>query len=85
MSAGLVIREHPGPLPTVEGCASGIVARDGASLTAQCSVCHRTATGARAVDVIVVGRWKFSPDDGVNGWTEYRRCPDCRAAGRHPA
>lgn len=85
MSAGLVVREHPGPLPTVPGGAPGIVAVNGRETTAQCAVCYRTATGESPAAVVMLGRWKFEPDVGDIGWTEYRRCPDCVEARRHPA
>lgn len=85
MSGGLVVRDNPAPLPTLEGYSTGIVAKgDDRSITGQCAVCLRTAEAHTPRDLVILGRWRFDPDPGGNGWVEYRRCPDCREARRHP-
>ncbi|WP_140398420.1 hypothetical protein [Brachybacterium massiliense] len=83
--AGLTITTHTEALPTAPSWATGIVHADRSGrTTAQCSVCLRTATGT-AFAVVLVGHWDFSPDPDESGHTAYRRCPECRAAHRHPA
>lgn len=92
----LTIVEHDRRYPTQAGLVEGIVhidehapgARnhDPVRTTVQCAVCLRTATGKGAWWVIVVSRWNHgrSDDEMTRQPTPYKRCPDCRAAGRHP-
>lgn len=83
--AEMTVLSHTRAYPTAHTWAPGIVhAEPGGVMTAQCSVCFRTATGT-AFGVVLLGHWDFSPDPGETGHVKYRRCPDCRAASRHPA
>lgn len=87
---GLTITAHPVALPTAHTWAPGIVhvetGDDGrvTRMTAQCSVCLRTAMGRSATAVVLLGRWDFAPDPEELGHVKYRRCPDCQAAREHP-
>lgn len=79
-----LIESHPGPLPTAPGMNAGIIARgEGphARGTVQCAVCWRTWT-----DVLVLALDAVCYQADVKGEDRppYRRCPDCRAAHRHP-
>lgn len=82
--SGPLIMSHPGPLPTMPGMNAGIVACDEgpfASGTVQCAVCWRTFTDllVLALDAVC-----YRPDAEGEDRPPYRRCPDCRAAHRHP-
>lgn len=88
----VTIRSHTQAYPTAPGCVSGIVehvARGGRT-TVQCAVCLRTATGHRVADPIIHAGWNHTSDDydtlrgPLSQPTPYKRCPDCRAARRHP-
>ena len=88
----VTVVSHTRVYPTVPGCVTGVVhvgetdpRTRQAPHTVQCSVCLRTATGASAAAPIIHAGWNFTPDEGERGATDYRRCPDCRAARRHPA
>lgn len=84
--------DYPGRvLPTLEGCVSGIIARDvdpekphRKLLTVQCSTCHATYTDHQifAVQAINFAR---TPQGGYTFGTEpFRRCSTCREKGREP-
>ena len=86
--------DYDGPLPTLPGCTDGIIEQFpcGGRLmaTVQCSACYRTVTDLLIVAVSEVnfGRGYEIPGSGGR-WSEpgtlpYRRCRDCRTAGRHP-
>ena len=88
----VTVVSHLRAYPDAPGCVSGVVhvgetdpRTRQAPHTVQCSVCLRTATGASAAAPIIHAGWNFTPDEGERGATDYRRCPDCRAARRHPA
>ena len=88
----VTVVSHMRAYPDAPGRVSGVVHVGEANPrtrqaphTVQCSVCLRTATGASAAAPIIHAAWNFTPDDGERGATDYRRCPDCRAARRHPA
>ena len=88
----VTVMSHMRAYPDAPGRVSGVVHVGEANPrtrqaphTVQCSVCLRTATGASAAAPIIHAAWNFTPDDGERGATDYRRCPDCRAARRHPA
>ena len=74
--------DSPGHLlPTLAGRVSGVVGHHLRDWTVQCQVCQGTATG----HLIFVVNWaNFTPDEGHRGTTRYRRCIDCRKAGKHP-
>lgn len=72
----LTIADPGHPLPTVPGCVSGVVDREPGRATIQCSVCHRTATGAT---IFAVNWAEFVNDDNaLPHIVRYRRCGDCR-------
>lgn len=89
-----VWEDHDGPLPTLPGCIGGIIAMrlppQKKYATVQCSACCRTVTDLLicAVTEINFARGYEIPGSGGR-WSEpgtlmYRRCRDCRVAGRHP-
>lgn len=81
----VTIREHGHRHPTLPGKATDIVHVDGRVTTVQCAACLRTATGRTPWWVIVANQWNHAPGDGESRTpTPYKRCPDCRTAGRHP-
>lgn len=94
--SGLTILEHDQAYPTMPGKAAGVVhmeQRDergehkrSCPTTVQCAACLRTATGHTPWWVIVVSHWNHAndPDGETRQPTPYKRCPDCRAAARHP-
>ncbi|MFC0673519.1 hypothetical protein [Brachybacterium hainanense] len=86
----VTVVSHTQAYPTVPGCTSGIVEYSEGRATVQCAVCLRTATGRRVHDPIVHAHWDHAGDDydvltgPRNPHTPYKRCPDCKAARRHP-
>lgn len=91
-SCDVTVVSHMRAYPTAPGCAAGIVEHvDRGRTTVQCAVCLRTATGRRVADPVVHAGWNHTSDDydalrgPLSQPTPYKRCPDCRAARRHPA
>lgn len=73
------------PLPTLPGCVTGVVAKarmgKGQVVSVQCSTCLRVFTG-RMIDG--TRNVSFAPTPPVVGPEPFRRCAECREAGRLP-
>lgn len=88
----VTVVSHMRAFPDAPGSAPGVVERGpDRRTTVQCAVCLRTATGATPAAPIIHAGWNHTSDDydALRGPksppTPYKRCPDCRAAHRHPA
>lgn len=72
-------------LPTLPGCVTGVVAKarmgKGQVVSVQCSTCLRVFTGRT---IIALRSINFAPTPPAVHHEPFRRCADCREAGRLP-
>ena len=72
-------------LPTLPGCVTGVVAkarmRKGQVVSVQCSTCLRVFTRRT---IIALRSINFAPTPPTVHHEPFRRCADCREAGRLP-
>ena len=72
-------------LPTLPGCVTGVVAKarmgKGQVASVQCSTCLRVFTGWT---IIALRSINFAPTPPAVHHEPFRRCADCREAGRLP-
>ena len=78
-------------LPNAPGWCTGVVHATKDRVTVQCAVCLRTATARTFFITAAIAGWNHAHDKAPGqelpprGALDYRRCPDCRTAHRHPA